>query len=55
MYILQILTIRFLVSRSGTWTTKLLWLASPWISHEKSTVVLDEDILYLLFTSFIDI
>lgn len=52
---MRILTIRFLVSCSGTWTTKLLWLAPSWISNKKSTVILNEDILYLLFTCFINI
>lgn len=49
------LTIRFLVSGSGTWTTKLLWLTPPWISNQKSTVILNENVFHFLFTCFINI
>ena len=40
-------SVRFLVSSSGTFTSELLWLASSWVSGEKSLVVREEELLKL--------
>lgn len=52
---INILTIRLLVSCSCSWTTKLFWFASPWICDQKSTIVLNKDIFYILLARLIDI
>ncbi len=48
------LTVRLLVTGTGTNTTKLLWFASSWISNKKSSVVCGKNILDFLLGSFIN-
>ncbi len=50
----QRLTVRLLVTCTGTWTAKLLGLAATRISNEQSTVVAKEDVLDLLLGSLVD-
>lgn len=47
--------IRFLVSRSGTRATKLLWLAPPIIRDQQCPIVLDKSLLELILRVFIHI
>ena len=49
------LTVRLLVPGTGTWTTKLLWLASPVVGNEESTVVLGQGLLELVLGVLIDV
>lgn len=48
------LTVRLLVSRSRTWTSKLLGLAPSVVGNEERTVVLDERLLELVFRVLVD-
>ncbi len=48
------LSVRFLVSCTGTWTTELLWLASSWIGNDQCFVVLAQNIFNLLLGCFIN-
>lgn len=49
------LTVRLLVTGTGTWTTKLLWLATSVVGNEQSTVVRDESLLQLVLAVLIDV
>ena len=49
------LSVRFLVSGAGTWTTELLGLTASRIGYQQATVVVDEDVLNLLLGGFINI
>lgn len=49
------LTVRLLVTGTGTWTTKLLWLATSVVGNEQSTVVSDESLLQLVLAVLIDV
>lgn len=46
-------SVRFLVARTCTWTTKLLWLTASWISDQECSVIADKDILNLFFWGLI--
>lgn len=48
------LTVGFLVSRSGTWTTKLLGLAPSVVGNQERSVVLDKGLLQLVLGVFVD-
>jgi len=48
-------TIRFLVSGSGTWATKLLGLTSSAIRNQQCSVVLHECLLQLVLRVFVDV
>ena len=48
-------TVRLLVSRSGTWTAKLLRLAPSVVCNEERTVVLDEGLLELVLRVLVDV
>ena len=47
------LTVRLLVARSGTRSTKFLGLATAWVCHKQGTVVLDKDVTDLSFGNLI--
>merc|ERR550525_55192 len=49
-----ILTVRLLVSCSGSWTSKLLGLVSSWISDQQGTIKLDKDVLDLLLALLVN-
>lgn len=49
------LTVRLLVTGTGTWTTKLLWLATSVVGNEQGTVVRDESLLQLVLAVLIDV
>ncbi len=49
------LTVRFLVSCSGTTTTELLWLHSSGVSNQQASVVSGVDLLQLVLGSLIDV
>ena len=49
------LTVRLLVTGTGTWTTELLWLAASVVGNEKSTVVCNESLLQLVLAVLIDV
>jgi hypothetical protein len=49
------LTVRLLVSGTGTWTAEFLWLTSSVIGDEEGTVVGDESSLQLLLGVLIDV
>merc|ERR1719170_83328 len=50
-----ILTVRLLVSGSGSWTSELLGLIPSGISDQQGTVELDEDVLDLLLALLVDV
>lgn len=50
----KILTVRFLVTSTGTWTTKLLGLSTSVISDKKGSVELDESLLELVLGVLVD-
>jgi hypothetical protein len=47
------LSVRFLVSGAGTWTTELLGFAATRIRYQQTAVIIDEDVLDLLFGGFV--
>ena len=49
------LTIRLLVSCSGSWTTKLLGLIPPGVSNKERSIELNQDVLYLLLALLVNI
>lgn len=49
------LSVRFLVSGAGTWTTELLGFAATRIRYQQTAIIIDEDVLNLLFGGFIHI
>lgn len=49
------LSVRFLVSGTGTWTTELLGFAATRISNQQSAIVVDQNILNFLFGGLINI
>lgn len=44
-----------MVSGTGTWTTKLLWFASSWISNKKGSVVGNQSLLKFILALFINV
>ena len=54
-FIRQHLTVRLLVACAGTRTTELLGLGSARVGNEQCPVVLQEDVLDLLFGLFVDV
>merc|ERR1711931_346604 len=51
----SVLTVRFLVTRSGARTAKLLGLVSSGIRYEEGSVVSNENVFDLLLGGFIDV
>ena len=49
------LSVRLLVSGSGTWTTELLWLALSAVGNQQGSVVLDKGALQLVLGVLVDI
>ena len=54
-YQAQSLSVRFLVSSSGTWTSELLWLASSRVGNDQRSVITNEGISDLLLGSLINV
>ncbi len=50
----SVLSVRLLISGSGTWTTELLGLASSGVSDNQGSVVSDQDISDLLLRGLIN-
>lgn len=44
-----------MVSGTSTWTTKLLWFASSWISNEKGSVISNQSLLEFVLALFINV
>lgn len=49
------LSVRLLVPGTGTWTTKLLWLAASVVGNKQGTVVRDQSLLELVLAVLVDV
>ena len=49
------LTVGFLVSRSCSWASKLLWLTPPVICHQQRSVICHQSLLQLVFRIFVHV
>lgn len=49
------LTVGLLVASASSWTAELLGLAAAWISNQQSSVVLNQDVLYLLLRRLVHV
>lgn len=50
-----ILTVRFLITSTSSWTAEFLWFAATWITYQQCSVVLDKNVFQFLLWGFINV